>query len=141
MKGMGLSMKFRKRSASVSKRRPFSRKSLSSYLIACLAAIVSCLCCSIPIVISALGFSDIAELPIFKDFGWIFDVTAGLILLTGLFFLWHHHGHDYTNLWDDLEFWLAALFMVVLFGILAIGINTYLANNGLVNIEHDHAIK
>ena len=119
--------KYRSKNTSDARKSRFGRRSLVSYLTACVAAILSCFCCTIPITLSALGFSDLAELPIFKQYGWVFDVLALLAMLAGMFFLWYHHSHQYTKLWDDLEFWLACLFMVILFGVLAIGIKTYLS--------------
>ena len=107
--------------------RKIAKRSLVSYLTASFAAILSCLCCTVPIALSALGFSDLADHPAIRQYNWIFYILAALAMLAGMFFLWYHHSHQYTKLWDDLEFWLACLFMVILFGLLTFGTNAMLS--------------
>lgn len=131
-----IKMKYRKHRAEASRPRRLKgrRRTLVSYLTACIAAIISCFCCTIPIALSALGFSDLVDLPIFKQYSWVFHVLAALAMLAGFFFLWYHHSHQFTKLWDDLEFWFACLFMVILFGVLSIGTNAILSKH----VPHQH---
>ncbi len=105
------------------------RKRYRAYLIACFTAIISCLCCSIPMILSGLGFSDIVTLPAIQQYSWIFSILAFVALFTGMYFLWYHHSHSYTPLGDDLELWLASLLMVILFGVFSVGTNSLLSRS------------
>lgn len=121
--------------------RYVGHRRFKSYLIACFAAIVSCLCCSIPIILSALGFSDIVNLPVVHEYSWVFNVLAFGALFTGIYFLWYHHSHAYTPMGDDLELWLASLLMVILFGVFSVGTNRLLSNakfNSATSGSHNH---
>jgi chromate transport protein ChrA len=80
------------RQEAVSERTVKARKSLKSYIVGGVAAVVACLCCFLPLIPLMLGLSGALS---FKEqlgpYQWTFEVLAVSVIVGACCYMWKEH--------------------------------------------------
>lgn len=93
-----------------------AHRTVRSYLAGAVAAILACLCCSLPLIPLMLGLSASSSLLGLNKYHAVFDVLGAVILFASLVYIWRRHKGAEIPFFRNKQFWACAVMSFLMYG-------------------------